>query len=158
VIGLDANLLLYAYAKASPEHVRARSFLESLAKNEAVAVSEFTLTEFYLLLRNPAVLAQPLSAEGAVEVIDAYRNHPCWRIPGFPPSSRSLHDNLWSFARQPGFARRRIYDVRTALTLQAVGVDEFATANVKDFKGLGFKRVWNPLVEGPWNYAIQVQT
>jgi predicted nucleic acid-binding protein len=147
--GLDANLLLYAYAKASPEHVSARSFLESLAENEAVAVSEFTLTEFYLLLRNPAVLKHPLAAEEAVEVIEAYRNHPCWRIPGFPPFSRPIHDRLWSLARQSGFARRRIYDVRTALTLQAAGVDEFATANVKDFQGLGFKRVWNPLVEGP---------
>jgi len=25
------------------------------------------------------------------------------------------------------------------------GVTEFATLNVKDFQGLGFQRVWNPL-------------
>lgn len=148
MIGIDANLLLYAYAEAAPEHPRARLFLESLAENDAVTVSEFSLTEFYLLLRNPAVLERPLSAEGAVAVIEAYRSHPCWRIPGFPPSSRSLHDTLWSIAGKSPFARRRIYDVRTALTLRAVGVDEFATANVKDFNGLGFKRVWNPLVGG----------
>lgn len=146
MIGLDANLLLYAYVEAAPEHLPARHFLESLAENPSVAVSEFTLTEFYLLLRNPLVLENPLSAEEAVDVIRAYRSHPCWRIPGFPPSSRSLHDTLWSLAGQSPFARRRIYDVRTALTLQAVGVDEFATANVKDFNNLGFKRVWNPLV------------
>jgi uncharacterized protein len=148
MIGLDANLLLYAYAEAAPEHALAKLFLESLAENHSVAVSEFTLTEFYLLLRNPVVLENPLSAEEAVEVIGAYRSHPCWRIPGFPPSSRSLHDTLWSIAGQSPFARRRIYDVRTALSLQAVGVDEFATANVKDFKDLGFKKVWNPLVAG----------
>jgi hypothetical protein len=25
------------------------------------------------------------------------------------------------------------------------GVTEFATVNTKDFKGVGFRRVWNPL-------------
>lgn len=40
---------------------------------------------------------------------------------------------------------RRLYDARTALTLTAQGVTEFATANPKDFVGLGFRRVWNPL-------------
>jgi hypothetical protein len=31
------------------------------------------------------------------------------------------------------------------LTLRRQGVTDFATANVKDFKGFGFRRVWNPL-------------
>jgi len=30
------------------------------------------------------------------------------------------------------------------------GVTEFATANVKDFEGFGFARVWNPIEQtGP---------
>ena len=29
----------------------------------------------------------------------------------------------------------------------AQGVTEFATMNVKDFEGLGFRKVWNPLTE-----------
>jgi hypothetical protein len=44
-----------------------------------------------------------------------------------------------------GFARRHIIDVRLAKTLQAHGVKEFATENTRDFEGLGFQRVWNPL-------------
>jgi toxin-antitoxin system PIN domain toxin len=145
MIAIDANILLYAYAKAAPEHSRASTFLKTLAAEDAVAVSEFTLAELYLLLRNPAVLEKPLSAEAATQVIQAYRNHPRWRIPGFPPSSRSVHDQLWSFPESPQFARRRLFDVRTALALIACGVDEFATANLKDFQDLGFKKVWNPL-------------
>lgn len=47
----------------------------------------------------------------------------------------------------PQFARRRLFDVRTALTLIACGVNAFATANLKDFQGLGFKRGRNPLEE-----------
>ena len=32
-------------------------------------------------------------------------------------------------------------------TMTAQGVTEFATVNVKDFDGLGFRKVWNPLTE-----------
>jgi len=43
-----------------------------------MALSEFVLTEFYLLLRNPAVLAHRLTAPEAVGVIQSYRQHPRW--------------------------------------------------------------------------------
>jgi hypothetical protein len=47
-----------------------------------VALSEFAFTELYLLLRNPAVLAYPLKALEAVEVIQRHR-----QIDGPLPSS-----------------------------------------------------------------------
>jgi predicted nucleic acid-binding protein len=145
MLSVDANLLLFSYCEASPQHAKARRFIESLSGRDGVALSEFVLTEFYLLLRNPAVLAKPLSAPEAVAVIQSYRRHPRWKILGFPPTSRELHSELWQRAAAPGIARRRIYDTRTALALRAFGVTEFATANVKDFEGLGFGKVWNPL-------------
>lgn len=147
MIAIDANILLYAYVEAAPEHEKARSFLSGLATDDSVAVSEFTLAELYLLLRNPAVLEKPLTAKKAVGVIQAYRKHPYWRVPGFPPSSHAVHDQLWSLAGSPQFTRRRLFDARTALVLIASGVDEFATANLKDFQDLGFRRVWNPLTD-----------
>lgn len=147
MIAIDANILLYAYVEDAPEHARATAFLEKHAYDDGVAVSEFTLAELYLLLRNPTVLEKPLTAAAATRVIQAYRHHPRWQIPGFPPSSRPVHDKLWSFTKSAQFARRRLFDVRTALALIACGVDAFATANLKDFEGLGFKRVWNPLKE-----------
>lgn len=45
------------------------------------------------------------------------------------------------------FAFRKIVDIRLGLTLKSHGVTHFATANVKDFQGLGFEKVWNPLTE-----------
>ena len=74
-----------------------------------------------------------------------YRQHPRWRVLGFPPRSRDIHAALWKAAATPNFARRRIYDLRIALCLQSFGVTEFATANVKDFEGLGFAKIWNPV-------------
>lgn len=145
MLSIDTNLLLYCYSEASPQHAGARQFIESLSGREDVALSEFVLTEFYLLLRNPAVLAKPLTAPEAVAVIQSYRHHPRWKVLGFPPTSRELHTDLWQRAAAPGIARRRIYDTRTALALRAFGVTEFATANVKDFEGFGFEKLWNPM-------------
>jgi len=145
MISIDTNLLLYSYCEGSPHHAKAKAFIEGLTPREDVALSEFILTELYLLLRNPAVLEAPLDPSAATEVIQSYRKHPRWRVLGFPPRSRNLHATLWKAAAQTGFARRRIYDLRTALCLQAFGVTGFATANVKDFADTGFTRVWNPL-------------
>ena len=84
----------------------------------------------------------PDEADG---VIQTYRAHPRWRRIGFPTESRPLHDALWQKARTKDFAFRKIYDTRSALTMTAQGVTEFAMVNVKDFEGLGFRKVWNPL-------------
>ncbi len=145
MISLDANILLYGYCPGSPYHGAARKFVESLAAREDVAVSEFVLSEFYLHLRNPAVLEEPLTSRQAVDVIEHYRNHPRWKTLGFPPGSRKLHDELWQRAATKSFGCRRIYDARIALCLRAFGVTDFATLNLKDFQSFGFRRVWNPL-------------
>ena len=147
MLSIDSNLLLYAYNNASPWHGAAHAWLTSVQHEEDVAISEFILAELYGLLRNPAVLRHPLPAGEAVEVIQTYRAHPRWRLIGFPAESRALHDTLWQKARASTFAFRRLYDVRSALTMTAQGVTEFATANVKDFEGFGFRKVWNPIAK-----------
>jgi toxin-antitoxin system PIN domain toxin len=145
VISFDTNILLPAVESANPSHEMAVAFLESLQDRDDVAVSEFVLLELYGLLRNPAVLGKPLSAAKAATVCEAFRNHPRWQLIGFPADSRAFHDAFWPRLREPAFARRRAYDWRLALALLRQGVTEFATVNVKDFEGLGFARVWNPL-------------
>jgi toxin-antitoxin system PIN domain toxin len=147
MISIDTNILFYALNQASPSHEAAYDWLNSLHHNEDVAISEFILAELYGLLRNASVLKRPLSAEEAVEVVLTYRRHPRWRLIGFPVESRPLHDDLWQKARQKDFAFRRLYDARSALTMVAQGVTEFATVNVKDYERMGFSRVWNPLAD-----------
>ena len=126
--------------------------LRKLAKHRAISVNKLieelattSIAEFYRLLRNPAVLKHPLPAGEAVGVIQTYRRHPRWRLIGFPTESRPLHDALWKKARAKDFAFCKLYDTRSALTMTALGVTEFAMVNVKDFEGLGFRKVWNPV-------------
>ncbi len=146
MVSIDTNILLHGFNVDSPQHEAAYAWLQSVRALEDVAISEFILAEFYGLLRNPAVLRQPLGASDAASVVQTYRRHPRWRLIGFPSESLSMHESLWQTVSKEGFAFRRLYDVRTALSLLRQGVTEFATANTKDFTGLGFRRVWNPLV------------
>jgi toxin-antitoxin system PIN domain toxin len=145
MLSIDTNLLFHAFNEDSPSHAPAYAWLTSIQDDEEVAVSEFILAELYGLLRNPAVLKRPLAADEAVEVIQTYRRHPRWRLIGFPVESRPLHDALWQTARAKDFAFHRLYDARSALTMTAQGVKEFATVNVKNYAGMGFRKVWNPL-------------
>lgn len=144
MISIDANLLFYAYNSDTPPHRAALNWLSSLQSREDIVLSEFVLVEFYCLLRNPSVLKKPLSSPEAVEVIQTYRKHPKWRLVGFPQESLELHNSMWLKSEATNFSFRKIYDVRTALTLLHHGVTEFATRNLKDFGGLGFQRVWDP--------------
>jgi hypothetical protein len=56
-------------------------------------------------------------------------------------------EKLWQWAEKTNRGHRGIIDARIGLTLRHHGVTHFATANAKDFEGLGFDRVWNPLLE-----------
>lgn len=145
MLSIDTNILLHAFNEDSPSHRAAYAWVASIRRDDDVAISEFILAELYGLLRNPAVLRHPLDANEAVEVVQVYRSHPRWRLIGFPSESRLVHDALWEKAAARTFAFRRLYDTRSALTMIAQGVTEFATVNSKDFEGVGFRKVWNPL-------------
>jgi toxin-antitoxin system PIN domain toxin len=145
VIAFDTNILFPLVVSDHPDHDAVSEFIRSLDGRDDVALSEFALVELYGLLRQPAVMRKPLGPAPAAGVCTALRKHPRWRLLGFPGDSAALHRALWEQAARPGFAKRRIYDARLALCLLAQGVREFATANVKDFAGLGFRRVFNPL-------------
>ncbi|MFV1995797.1 MAG: PIN domain-containing protein [Verrucomicrobiales bacterium] len=143
MLGIDTNLLLYSLNPASSHQPAAERFLRFSFrdKSETVAVSDYVLVELYNHLRNQVVMKKPLGAREAVEIVTAY-----WKIPNVTRIEHaSVMDEVWKVASGIGFARRRIFDVRLAKTLRHHGVTHFATANVKDFEGLGFEKVWNPL-------------
>jgi len=141
MIGIDTNILAYARISDSPWHDKAKTFLQELSHDAGVVISELVLLEFYLLLRNDKILSPPLSPEEAVRECQHFRAHPHWQL----IDSADVMSDVWPLAASIGFPRRRIVDVRLAKTLQAAGVTDFATANVKDFTGVGFQNVWNPL-------------
>lgn len=141
MISVDTNILLYSQNADCPENGAARGFLQEIAGSQDVVICELVLVELYILLRNPAVLPRALGPGDAAATCRAYRSNPLWRLVENAP----VMEKVWAVAGDAGFARRRIIDLRLALTLQHHGVTRLATANVKDFEGLGFEHVWNPL-------------
>ena len=146
MISFDTNLLLYSLNKDCPEYDNARLFFASLpATPGTVAVCELVLIELYVLFRNPLVLNQPLDPAEAASLIQTFRQHPTWVLVDYPGELSNVMDELWHLVAQPNIARRKIFDVRLALTLRYHGITEFATRNEAHFEGFGFSRVWNPL-------------
>lgn len=141
MIGIDTNILLYARLAGNPLHERAKEFLEGQADNPDVVIAELVLVEFYLALRNPAIVDAPLSARAASQECQLFRRHPRWQL----VENAEVMGKVWDMAAGRHFARRRIIDARLARTLLAYGVTELATANIRDFEEFGFARVWSPV-------------
>jgi toxin-antitoxin system PIN domain toxin len=141
MIAFDTNLLLYARLEGNPYHDKARTFLEEWNASADVVLAELVLVEFYVALRNPAIMDPVLSAAEAVEECQIFRRHPRWQL----VENAEVMASVWEKASKSDFARRKIFDLRLAKTLLAHGVTRFATANTKDFAGAGFSEVWNPL-------------
>lgn len=142
MISCDTNILLHSFNATSASNRTARNFLRSHGEDERFAICELVLVELYVLLRNPAVVTNPLSAESAASVCQAYRRNPHWRVVDYPGG---LMEDIWLRAAEDAFGRRAIFDARLALTLRYHGVTEFATANVRHFADYGFSKIWNPL-------------
>lgn len=141
MIAFDTNILLYALNADCPEHAAARSFLEECAERDDVVVAELVLVELYVLLRNPAVVTSPRSAQAAAAACQVFRQNPRWALVENAP----VMSDVWRFAARPRVARRRVFDARLALTLRHHGVTELATDNIRDFEDFGFGRVFSPI-------------
>lgn len=145
MISCDTNILYAALDSRSAFHEAARAFLHDQRDKQEFALCELVLIELYGLLRNPTVSRLPYSADEAVAAIARFRSHPRWQVLDYPGPQAGVMVEFWRRAADPRFPYRRIYDLRLALVLRHGGVTAFATRNVKDFEGLGFKRVWDPL-------------
>ncbi len=146
MISCDTNILFAALDSESAYHAKGVAFLEGHCDSERFGLCELVLVELYGLLRNPTVSRHPLIAGEAAGVIGRFRSHPRWLVLDYPGAQSDVMKRLWELVARSDFPYRRIYDARLALTLRHHGVTEFATANIKDFQGFGFRRVWNPLV------------
>ena len=146
MISFDTNLLLYSLNRDGAEYADARAFFASLPTALGqVVVCELVLIELYVLLRNPAVVKNPLDGPDAAALVQTFRRHPTRALIDHPGDTSTVMTEVWRCAAQPNIGRRVVFDARLALTLRHHGVTEFATRNEAHFTNFGFTRVWNPL-------------
>ncbi len=139
----DTNVLYAALCPNSLGHETARALLDSFRGRRDFLLCEQVLLETYCLLRNPALHGRPLSAPEAAAVIARIRSNADWPIVDVPERGSPMNE-VWRAAAVPGFAFRRVFDLRLGWTLRRWGVDTFYTRNRKDFRDCGFTMLVDP--------------
>lgn len=115
---------------------------QALKEPQSWIIADQVWFELYRLLRNPAVLAKPLSAEEAGHTIEWYRRRSGWLSCAWEPDMMS---SLIPRLKEKTFVPRNTFDLVLAVTLEKHGVSLFYTRNTRDFAGLGMFEVVNPL-------------
>jgi predicted nucleic acid-binding protein len=138
----DTNVVVHSANSDSPLYGPARSFLEAIAQERDVVISELMLVEVFLKLCNSRIFRHPMTPAQAGKYCQALRANQNWML----VEEATVMEDVWRWTQRRGFGFRRIIHVRLGLTLHHHGVTEFATTNIKDFQGMGFSKVWNPLL------------
>jgi len=144
VISFDTNIVVYSANEDSIHYEAARDFLVATAQREDVVICELMLVEVFLKLCNGNIFKHPMGSREAGAYCQRLRENRRWRL----VESAPVMSDVWRWTGRRDFAFRRIIDIRLGLTLRHFGVEEFATTNAKDFRALGFQKVWNPLDPG----------
>lgn len=80
---VDANILLYAVDRASPEHANARSWLETqLTGQRRVGIPWQSLTAFIRIATHPRATPRPLPVGEAWAIVESWLAVPVVWIPG----------------------------------------------------------------------------
>ncbi len=140
---LDTNILVYAANEDAEEHQPARKLIaDALQEPFKWMVADQVLFELYQALRNPKILQNPLSAEATAARLDFL-----YQQSGFLRCRYDAHcwNPVYEILRRPETPRQRTFDVVLGVTLARNGVTHFYTRNARDFTGIGFKEVINPI-------------
>jgi uncharacterized protein len=72
MILIDANLLIYAYVKELPAHKKAQKWLETVFRDEQVALSWLGISAFLRISTNRAIFEQALSIGQAIDIVNSW--------------------------------------------------------------------------------------
>jgi toxin-antitoxin system PIN domain toxin len=141
VILVDANLLLYAYDAASPQHRAARLFWErSLSEPDPVRLAWSTILAFLRIGTNPRALAQPMTIEEACAHVSSWLERPMVDL--LEPTSRH-----WDMLGRLLVTSQSTANLVSDAHLAALAIEHGATLCTTDrdfarFEGLSWR---NPL-------------
>jgi toxin-antitoxin system PIN domain toxin len=143
VILVDANLLIYAYFSASPQHQRAREWLDGeLNGFTAVGLPWPSLLAFVRLVTNPRIFRQATSpAEAWRQVLDWLACEPVW----IPQATERHAEVLGSLISLPGMNANLVMDAHLAAMAIEHGLSLCSTDG--DFARFPELRWTNPLTD-----------
>jgi len=131
LIGLDTNVLIYADDPSSPNHLKAKSYLEDALRGSLnICLSHQILAEYFSVITSPKTVKSPLRVEDAKErILFLNKTRAIKKI--YP--KRSTLKRCVKFCATKNIVGVRIFDALYATTLLDNRVQKLLTQNVKDF-------------------------
>jgi uncharacterized protein len=140
---LDANLLIYAIDSTSPQHTRARRWLEkTLSSDTAVGLPWAVVLAFLRITTRAGILERQLSVDQALAFVDDWLDQPYVELVGPGAAHWPILKNL---LLEAGAAGNLTTDAHLAALAIESGCELASTDN--DFRRFAGLRLVNPLVE-----------
>jgi hypothetical protein len=71
-VAVDANILVYAVYRDTPQHAASRAWLERAVRGEVkICLTSQVLAEFFAIVTNPKRVSDPRTPDDAVTAIEA---------------------------------------------------------------------------------------
>ena len=136
---VDANVLLYAINRATPNHQRARAWLDgALTGEEAIGFSWVVLLAFLRLSTHPSVFARPLDPAQAIDVVRGWLAQPSAMI--VEPGPRHA-EVLGGLLAEAGSAGNLVNDAHlAALAIERAASISTFDADFGRFRGVRWVR------------------
>ena len=141
-IAVDANGLVYALYRDTPQHVASRAFLERARRGElTLCLTSQVLAEFFSIVTSVKRVSDPRTAEEATAAIEAML-----AIPGVAmlPVPSDVTSRWLDMLGQHPVRGGAIFDLQLIATVAANGVERICTFNREDFGGFPGLQILTP--------------
>jgi len=141
-VAVDANVLVYAVYRDTPQHAASRAWLEGAGRGEVeLCLTSQVLAEFFAIVTNSKRVSDPRTPEEAVAAIEAVLALPGATMLTVPP----LVTSRWlEMLRQRPVRGGAVFDLQLIATIAANGVGRICTFNHADFEGFPGLEVVTP--------------
>jgi len=141
-IAVDANVLVYALYRDTPQHATSRAFLDRAQRGDlTLCFTSQTLAEFFSIVTSARRVSAPRTPEEAVGAIQSLLALPGTTILPVPADVTSRWLDLLSRRPVRGGA---VFDLQLIATIMANGVERICTFNRQDFEGFPGLQVLTP--------------
>ncbi len=141
MIVVDVNILIYAVNRDSPDHHKAKAWLEAaISGTETVGLPWIVLLAFLRLTTRPGLFQKPLGVDAAFDVVDAWLQQSSVTVP--EPTARHLQ-TMRDLISPLGTAGNLTSDAHLAALAIEHGAELCSTDN--DFGRFNRLRWRNPL-------------
>jgi hypothetical protein len=130
---VDANVLVYAFYRDTPQHAASRAWLDRAVRGEVeLCLTSQVLAEFFAIVTNPKRVSDPRTPDDAVAAIEAVLALPGATLLPVPPQVTSRWLEMLRHHPVRGGA---VFDLQLIATLVVNGVERICTFNRADFEG-----------------------